>query len=36
MCNAHDLGSGYSSGVEAKIRELERLGEEVRERVCSS
>jgi hypothetical protein len=29
MCDAHDLGSGYSAGIEGKIGELERLGEEV-------
>lgn len=28
QCEDHELGSGYSSGIENKIRELERLGED--------
>ena len=28
QCAGHELGSGYSSGVENKIRELEQLGED--------
>ena len=30
MCDGHDLESGYSSIIEAKIGDLETLGEEVR------
>lgn len=28
QCDGHELGSGYSSGIESKIRELEQLGED--------
>lgn len=28
QCDDHDLGNGYSAGVESKIRELEHLGED--------
>ncbi|KAL7536482.1 hypothetical protein ACHAXR_007875 [Thalassiosira sp. AJA248-18] len=28
QCDGHELGSGYSSGIENKIRELEQLGED--------
>jgi len=28
QCDGHELGSGYSAGIENKIRELEQLGED--------
>ena len=35
MCDAHDLGSGISSGIEGKIEELEKLGREVSRSTCT-